>query len=103
MTVEVKLFAALADMVRAEKVRLELPPGSTGRDLRDELIRRYPALGQLAARSVLAVNRAFSGDQVVLGEGDEVALIPPVSGGSGQRVWLTRERLDARRVEEAVA
>ncbi|HAI21228.1 MAG TPA: molybdopterin converting factor [Clostridiales bacterium UBA8153] len=97
-----KLFASLADAACVRELRLELPAGSTGHALKAELARLYPALGRLAAGSVLAINRAYSGDGTVLVEGDEVALIPPVSGG-GSRVWLTGEPLDARRVEEAVA
>lgn len=102
MLIHVKLFAALADAAGARELRLDLPAGSTGRVLREELLRLYPALDRLASRAVLAVNRTYSSDDTVLGEGDEVALIPPVSGG-GTRVWLTAEPLDARRVEEAVA
>jgi molybdopterin synthase catalytic subunit len=102
MFIQVKLFAALAEAAGAREIRLELPAGSTGRALREELARLYPALDRLAGRSVLAINRVYSSDEAVLAEGDEVALVPPVSGG-GSRVWLTAEPLDARRIEEAVA
>jgi molybdopterin synthase catalytic subunit len=102
MFIQVKLFAALAEAAGTREIRLELPAGSTGRALREELVRLYPALDRLAGRSVLAINRVYSGDEAVLAEGDEVALVPPVSGG-GSRVWLTAEPLDARRIEEAVA
>ncbi|MEW6523500.1 MAG: molybdenum cofactor biosynthesis protein MoaE [Bacillota bacterium] len=103
MLVKVKLFAALADAAQARDLELELPPESTGRRVLDELVRLYPALEKLARRSVLAVNRAYASQDVVLHDGDEVALIPPVSGGAVARAWLTTEPLDTRQLEAVVA
>ena len=54
--------------------------GRTVGDLRRELLKTYPQL--LDLRSLfIAVNLAYANDEVVLTESDEIALIPPVSGG----------------------
>ena len=59
---------------------MELPDGATVACLADEVIQRYH-LTRDAAALVVAVNEQFSDHDQVLHGGDEVALIPPVSGG----------------------
>jgi len=90
MRVRIRLFASLRERAGAEEVQLELPEGSVVRD----------ALAQIAPLSdgvpvVMAVNREYAGIDQVLHPGDEVALIPPVSGGSVGvvHVRVTREAL----------
>jgi len=90
MQVRIRLFASLRERAGAEEVQLELPEGSVVRD----------ALAQIAPLSdgvpvVMAVNREYAGVYQVLHPGDEVALIPPVSGGSVGvvHVRVTREAL----------
>ena len=61
---------------------MELPDAATAGDLAAEMVRRYPDLAQNPARLVVAVNQEYRDHLYVLGDGDEVALIPPVSGGS---------------------
>jgi molybdopterin converting factor subunit 1 len=81
MTVTVILFAAARELADADSIALELCPGATVAALRAELARRVPALAGLLAKSALAVNHDFADDAVVLQPTDEVAVIPPVSGG----------------------
>ena len=81
MTVRVLAFAQLRDIVGAGAQTLDLPAGATVRDAWHELVRRYSALESLAASTRLARNGAFAADTVALGDGDELALLPPVSGG----------------------
>ena len=81
MTVTVILFAAARDLAGADSLALDLPAGATVADLRAELARRVPALAKLLAKSAVAVNHDFVEDDRVLAPGDEVAIIPPVSGG----------------------
>ena len=81
MTVTVILFAAARDLAGADSLALDLPAGATVADLRAELARRVPALAKLLAKSAVAVNHDFAEDDRVLAPGDEVAIIPPVSGG----------------------
>ncbi len=74
----VLLFAALRDAA-GPSVELDLPAGATVGDLRAELARVVPAA--LLARSAVAVNHEYADDARELSATDEVAVIPPVSGG----------------------
>lgn len=74
----VLLFAALRDAA-GPSVEVTLPAGATVRALRAELARVLPAA--LLARSAIAVNHEYADESRAVTEGDEVAVIPPVSGG----------------------
>ena len=63
------------------QVELELPRGATVRRLADEMVDRYPSMTREASKLVVAVNQEYQEHDHVLSGGDEVALIPPVSGG----------------------
>ena len=78
MEVTVRLFAMLRERAGASEVTVELPEGARVRDA-------LAALGGLAdgLPLVMAVNREYAPEDAVLDPGDELALIPPVSGGSG--------------------
>jgi molybdopterin converting factor subunit 1 len=76
--VRVLLFAALRDAA-GPSVEVSLPAGATVRELRAELARVLPAA--LLARSAIAVNHEYADDSREVRAGDEVAVIPPVSGG----------------------
>lgn len=75
------LFAKLRDAAGAEAVSIALPAGSTVDDLRKQLTDAYPAVAGLLERSAVAVNHDFADADRPLTAGDEVAIIPPVSGG----------------------
>ena len=81
MTLTVHLFARARELAGAPTLAVELPAGATVTDLRRALSNRIPALAMLLERSAVAVNHDFADDARVLVEGDEVAVIPPVSGG----------------------
>jgi len=76
MKVKVRLFASLRERAGSESVELELADGATVRDA----IAAVPMADGVPV--VMAVNREVAGDDVVLRPGDELALIPPVSGGA---------------------
>ncbi len=82
MTVEVRLFAILRQRAGRERLELELAEGSTVADLLVAL-RDEPGLGEVIGRIGVraAVNREYVAESTTLQAGDEVALIPPVSGG----------------------
>jgi molybdopterin converting factor subunit 1 len=84
MTVRVMFFAYLRERLGVREIRVEIAPGAVVGDLRDELQRRYDLRG--VERLRLAVNRAYVNDGHLLRDEDEVALIPPVSGGAPRRV-----------------
>jgi molybdopterin converting factor subunit 1 len=77
----VLLFAKLRDAAGSEAVAVELPAGATVADLRRRLADSYPGLAGLLERSAVAVNHDFADSTRPLRPGDEVAVIPPVSGG----------------------
>lgn len=77
MEVTIRLFAMLRERAGASEVTLELPDGARVSDA-------VAALGPVAPPEiplVMAVNREYARDDRVLGAGDELALVPPVSGG----------------------
>jgi molybdopterin converting factor subunit 1 len=90
MEVTVRLFAMLRERAGAREVTLELPDGARVSDALAEL-------GSIAEGLplVMAVNREYAPEDHVLDEGDELALIPPVSGGEAavQHVRVTDEKL----------
>jgi molybdopterin converting factor subunit 1 len=80
MTIYVRLFAGMAQHVRTPMLTLELPPGGTIAAVQAELQRRYPKL-PWPAGTMWAVNQEYAIEDFTLHDGDEVAVIPPVSGG----------------------
>ena len=81
MILQVRLFARARDLAGADTVRVELSEGATVADLRRRLAADHPVLAGLLERSALAVENDFADDLRVLSAHDEVALLPPVSGG----------------------
>jgi molybdenum cofactor biosynthesis protein MoaC/molybdopterin converting factor subunit 1 len=83
MEVEVRLFAVFRERAGRDRIALELPEGATVADAL-EAAAREPGLEEiLAAMPVrVAVNREYVKDDAVVAAGDELALIPPVSGGA---------------------
>ncbi|CAN1209653.1 MoaD/ThiS family protein [Tumidithrix helvetica PCC 7403] len=85
ITVRVKLFAAFQEAIAESEIELTLPPNTAVAKIYDRLLSQYPDLStQLEPwRSLTryAVNLEFAEPETLLQNGDEVALIPPVSGG----------------------
>ena len=80
-TLDVLLFSVLKQKVGEERLRLHLDAPVTGEDLLDHLEVQYPIIGAYRTVLRLAVNQEYVPSTVTLHEGDEVALITPVSGG----------------------
>src|SRR6476619_7747221 len=87
----------LRERAGASELTLELPDGARVRDALGEL-------GEIAAGLplVMAVNREYAPEDQVLGSGDELALIPPVSGGSTPWVRVSEEPLSLEALAERV-
>lgn len=81
MEVRVKLFAGIREAVGASEVRRTCREGATVGELWQQFQKEVPGLPQ--GRIALAVNREYVAPDTELHDGDEVAFIPPVSGGSG--------------------
>ena len=75
----IKAFGITKDIVGARESVLELE-GDTVGSLRNALKNRYPSLKAIKSL-MIAVNNTYAEDALLIGESDEIALIPPVSGG----------------------
>ena len=102
MRVRVRLFAGLRERAGAGELELELAPASTVADLKRALEARVPALAPLAGVRV-ALDRTYASEDASIGDAREVALIPPVSGGSGERGESPEDRALAEGVVELCA
>lgn len=109
MQIKVLFFGQLKDICGRAEDRIDLPAASPLRAVFDRYAAQFPALGAMAKSVVLARNHEFGNPADLLAEGDEVALLPPVSGGSGlppeivepegHFFALTREPIDTRAAE----
>lgn len=101
MRVLVRLFASYREAAGVGRLELDLPSGSVVRDAISDLTRRHPLIGE-GQRVVIARNREYVGLDEPLAEGDEVALIPPVSGGATtiERIRIAATPLS---VDDAIA
>jgi molybdopterin synthase catalytic subunit len=104
VTVHVRLFAILRERAGRDSLALELVEGATVGDALEELAEQ-PGLGELLSLVPLctAVNREYAGTGARLSAGDELALIPPVSGGADVHVRLSDQPLSVEALSRAVA
>jgi molybdopterin synthase catalytic subunit len=101
MQVTVKLFGSIREAAGAKELAVVVPEGSTVADLRLLLARDHPSLEEMADRLRISVNYEIVSGDGALAEGDEVAFLPPVSGGAGGHV-LSTEPLDVGSVVNRV-
>ena len=85
MKATVRLFAILREKAGTPEMTVDLPEYSTVADLLAAIESRYPGLSASVPHTMIAVNTEYVEQTHPLHDGDEVALIPPVSGGSE---WL---------------
>jgi molybdopterin synthase catalytic subunit len=83
MRVQVVFFGILKDIVGSSEAQFELHVGATAAELWTVLQAQTPGLARFQKSVAVAVNQHYSEPGTLLHEGDEVALLPPVSGGSG--------------------
>jgi molybdopterin synthase sulfur carrier subunit len=81
MKVQLKLFAIARQLVGNDVIDLELQANATVATLRMELITQIPELKPMAGQLRFAVNADYAADSTLVSEKDELACIPPVSGG----------------------
>jgi len=81
LKIKVKFFASYREIAGRSEVVLDLADGSSLGVLLEELKGRYPKLGSLTDSIIASVNKRYAKEDLVLKDGDEVALLPPVSGG----------------------
>ncbi len=85
LRINLRLFAGYRERIGRSEMTVDLPEGATVGILAAEVARGYPGLIGDPARLVVAVNQEYRDHLHVLREGDEAALIPPVSGGVDDR------------------
>jgi molybdopterin converting factor subunit 1 len=101
MRVSVRLFAGLRERAGTDRLEVELPDDARVKDVLAAMA--STPVGALRDREcVVAVNREYAGADVPVRAGDEVALVPPVSGGSQIHVRVTGEPLDLAALAAAV-
>jgi len=110
MRVRVLFFGMLKDLVGKSSDVLDLPDGGMVRDVLSHYISDVPQMRKAIASLAVAVNQEYAGPETVLKSDDEVALLPPVSGGSGKAEGGTpsgqpagRRRYDERDVSHYAA
>lgn len=91
MTIRVRLFAMQRELAGTRQLELGLPAGSTIEDAWRALVERFPGFAPGRPSVRFAHNGGYAPAETPLADGDEVALIPPVSGGAGTRIIELRE------------
>ena len=81
MRIKVKLFAILRDRAGTSDLSLDLPPDSVTSVALESIALQHPGIRALLPRAAVAINREYASRDTTLNDGDELALIPPVSGG----------------------
>jgi MoaE-MoaD fusion protein len=107
MRIRVLLFGVLQDLLPREGQTLDLPPGSTVETVLGHYRRIAPEPHELWSALAVAVNREYASLAHALQDGDEVALLPPVSCGSHflpsqNRIALLREPIDTAAIVAAI-
>jgi MoaE-MoaD fusion protein len=104
VTVRVRLFALLRERAGRESIELQLEEGATVADALSELS-AFPSLAEPLERMPvrMAVNRDYASPETRLGAGDELALIPPISGGANVHARVSEEGLSLERLTAAVS
>lgn len=105
MRVQVLFFGVLKDIVGRADESLDLREGATVADVLSHYEERIPKIREVLHTVAFAVNQHYAGPGAILGNGDEVALLPPVSGGGASRTAhaaIVRERIDAQSILEKI-
>lgn len=105
MQVNLRYFAMVREILGRGAEVLDVAEGETAGNVLERLVAETPRLGPLRGSVLLMVNRSYVPVDHVLQDGDELALIPPVSGGAegSSRFVVTPDELDPRAVEALVA
>ncbi len=103
MQITVSLFAAHREAAGTATVQLTVPEGTTSAGLWDILVAQYPGLHRVARPTTAAINDTVVPLERALADGDRVALLAPVSGGSPEAlIELTREPIRVEAVLDSV-
>ncbi len=81
-TIKVRVFASLKEIVGSNEILIKINDGDTIANLKESLFRKYPSLSSVKMPLIYAVNHEVANDFTVLSFQDELAIFPPVSGGT---------------------
>ncbi len=96
-------FATLKERTGTREAEVFMPDGSTVGDLKEKLLEMFPGLRPSMNSTLVAVNKEYSFDQTVLPTTAEIALFPPVSGGSLPTLYaITNDPIDLDSLLEAI-
>src|SRR5580658_3375776 len=98
MRVRVLFFGMLKDLAGKSSDVLDLPEGALVRDLMEHYVSEIPQMRQSMASLAVAVSQEYAGPETVLKSDDEVALLPPVSGGLENTASIIRDPIDTQSV-----
>ena len=85
ITLKIKSFAILKDIIGTQQITLQIPRKQGGiitvAELRKRILELYPEISAQRIAMGIAVNAAMANDKSVINDFDEIALLPPISGG----------------------
>jgi MoaE-MoaD fusion protein len=79
--IRVRLFAILRELVGEREITITVPTGITVSYLNNEILKKYPQLKSFGNKFVTSVNCQVTTGDTIITSTDEIALLPPVSGG----------------------
>ena len=109
ISIKVRLFAALKEIIGKNQLDLQIPEGSTVKDVIAVIEETYPAVKKIIKISKYAVNMEYTETKKKLTEGDEITIIMPVSGGvysaseTNMHIEITGEKIDDAKVLDFVS
>ena len=80
MKIKIQAFGIAKDILQSSEMEFELGNGQSVEQLKSALINKFPEFEKLRKFSI-AVNQEYRGEDYIIRQGDEVVIIPPVSGG----------------------
>jgi molybdopterin synthase catalytic subunit len=102
MKISVLFFATLKDLIQRDELPLDIASGSTIGELKAHISSLYPETSQILLRAVASINHQFAFDEDVIPDNAEIAIFPPVSGGSSLTtlVQVTYDPFDLDKIIE---
>ncbi len=79
--IKIRLFAILREVVGEKEITITIPSGVTVSYLNDEILKKYPQLESFKNKFITSVNCKTEASDTIISSSDEIALLPPVSGG----------------------
>ncbi len=103
MRVTLLYFAVVRELIGKPSETREIESGQTLKQVFDEIAEEHPALYRLRPSLMFMVNQEYAAADLQVQDGDEIALIPPVSGGTNQRFRVTEDPVSEDMVSALVS